>query len=142
MSALLEQIRRDQVAARKAKDTFAATALTTLLGEASPSGNETVTDEQVTKVVQKFLKNLREVLEFTKDVDAQSDIRKEIGLLEKYQPKQLTEDEIRSFVVAIIGGCGDVPAAKKVGLMMGALSAHYKGQYDGKIASAIVKELI
>jgi len=142
MSALLELIRADQVAARKAKDTFAALALTTLLGESSPSGNDTVTDEQVAKVVQKFLKNLRELLEFTKDIDAQSDIRKEIGLLEKYQPTQLTEDQIRSFVAAIVGGCGDVPAAKKVGLMMGALNAHYKGQYDGKIASAIVKELI
>jgi len=142
MSELLEKIRADQVTARKAKNSIEATSLTTLLGEASPSGTETVTDEQVIKVVQKFLKNLRELIGYTDDLEVQVAARNEITLLERYQPKQLTEDQIRSFVAAIIGGCGDVPAAKKVGLMMGALNAHHKGQYDGKTASAIVKELI
>ena len=142
MSKLLERIRADQIAARRAKNTFNATALTTLLGEASPSGNETVTDEQVTKVVQKFLKNLKELIGYTDDLEVQVAARNEIALLEKYQPQQLTEDQLRAFISHTVAGLDNVPEPKRVGMVMKALTTNHKGQYDGKIASAIVKEMV
>ena len=142
MSALLEKIRADQVAARKARDTFKATVLTTLLGEASPSGKESVTDEQVTKVVQKFLKNLREVIGFTNDIEVQAKMQSEIFILEQYQPKQLSEQELRSFISTTIAELSDIEGPRKTGMVMKELTAKYKGQFDGKTASAIVKEMV
>ena len=59
MSDLLNKIKKEQLLARKAKDTLRASLLTTVIGEASPSGNQTVTDADVEEKVGKFYKNLR-----------------------------------------------------------------------------------
>lgn len=142
MSELLAKIKADQVTARKAGDKETATVLTTLLGEAGPSGNGTVTDEQVQKVVQKFLKNLRDVIGYTANPAIQERMKNEIAILEKYQPAQLSEDEIRAFVTEVTADLGDVPAGKRVGMVMKQLTEKYKGQYDGKVASNIVKEMV
>ncbi|SRR6056297_2223307 len=142
MSELLKQIKADQVAARKARNTEEATVLTTLLGEASPSGTGTVTDEDVTKVVQKFLKNLRDVIGYTANPEVQERMKNEIAILERYQPAQLTEDDIRAFVTEVVADLGDVPSGKKVGMVMKQLTEQHKGQYDGKVASQIVKEMV
>ena len=141
MSELLKQIKADQVTARKARNTQEATVLTTLLGEAGPSGNDTVSDEQVQKVVQKFLKNLHDVIGYTVNPEVQDRMKEEIKILERYRPAQLTEDEIRAFVTEAIADLGDVPSGKKVGMVMKQLTEKHKGQYDGKVASQIVKEL-
>lgn len=143
MSELLKKIKADQVAARKAKQTLEATVLTTLLGEAGPSGKDTVTDEQVQKVVQKFLKNLHDVIGYTANPEVQERMKQEIAILERYQPAQMSEDEIRAFVTEALADLGDIePAGKKVGMVMKQLTEKHKGQYDGKTASAIVKEMV
>jgi len=77
---LIEKIKADQLEARKARDTVAATLLSTLLGEASsvseeefkaaaaktPEGETVVvpiTDEKVTATVTKFLKGAKQTAE-------------------------------------------------------------------------------
>ena len=142
MSELLKQIKADQVAARKARNTQEATVLTTLLGEAGPSGNDVVTDEQVTKVVQKFLKNLHDVIGYTANPEVQDRMKEEIAILERYQPAQLTEDKIRQFATEALADLADEPAGKRVGMVMKQLTEKYRGQYDGKVASQIVKDLV
>jgi uncharacterized protein YqeY len=142
MSELLKQIKADQVAARKARNTQEATVLTTLLGEAGPSGNDVVTDEQVTKVVQKFLKNLHDVIGYTANSEVQDRMKEEIAILERYQPAQLTEDKIRQFATEALADLADEPAGKRVGMVMKQLTEKYRGQYDGKVASQIVKDLV
>lgn len=65
---LLEKIKKDQIAFRKSEDRSThygkvrINALTTLIGEASPSGNQVVTDEQVQAVIRKFVKNIDEAV--------------------------------------------------------------------------------
>ncbi|QMV28936.1 hypothetical protein AP1_0229 [Aeromonas phage AP1] len=56
---LLEQIKKDQISFRKSEDRSThhgkvrINALTTLIGEASPSGNQVVTDEPIQFFVYK-----------------------------------------------------------------------------------------
>lgn len=139
MSKILEQIRKDRLQARKDRDTFTATTLTTLLGEASPSGNDTVSDKEVQKVIEKFAKNQRSMLAHDLSTLQRSEINRELKIYEKYLPKQLTEDEIKYILCTEYTVCD---SNLNVGSLMRYLSANYAGQYDGKVASKVAKEFV
>lgn len=136
---LLEQIKFDQLNARKAfKSDFHKTdvgqmkikALTTLLGEASPSGNATVTDEDVQKVVRKFVKNLDETIE---KVGATELLLEERALYTSYLPQVFGEDQIKEVVKSMEGA--------NIGQIMGACkkaAASAGMMFDG----ALVKKFI
>lgn len=135
MSALLQRIKDDQVAARKAGDKFEATILTTVLGEAGPSGTQEVTDQDVESTVVKFIKNIEGVIGFTHSADVQEKMRTEVEILERYLPPQLTEDELRVIILNYIKyhGCDTVGGVMKM------LKQEYDKRYDGKTASQIAK---
>ncbi|MFN3875262.1 MAG: hypothetical protein ACK4L7_05045, partial [Flavobacteriales bacterium] len=68
--ALLDQLKADQLSARKSNDRLKADLLTTLIGEATQITTEEfkrgvtdVTDEKVAATVAKFLKNTKLILE-------------------------------------------------------------------------------
>lgn len=63
---------------------------------------------------------------------------KEQEYLGQFIPKIMTEDELRN-VIQIEMSCVENP---NIGLMMKLLQMNYAGQYDGKMASRIIKELI
>lgn len=142
---LIELIRANQLQARKDKDTIRVNLLTTLIGEAvsigKNNGNRETTDAEVIALTKKFIKNLQEAIEvYTRNgvsVDAQ---RTEIGILEAYVPKQMSEQELREAVLSIKAELSAGP--KDMGKVMGLLKQRYDGQYDGKIASALVKDLL
>lgn len=138
MSELLQRIKSDQVQARKNRDKPVADALTTLLGEASPSGTESVTDEQVQKVVEKFVKNLQQMIELTTDAQKQYNMENEIALYKQYLPKQIEGFELEELVVNLI----TYDHCDNIGKVMKALNDNYKGQFNGKEASMIAKRLL
>ncbi|MDX1532622.1 MAG: GatB/YqeY domain-containing protein [Nitrosopumilaceae archaeon] len=135
MSELLSRIKIDQLKARKQKDHFTAKALTTLLGEASPSGNETTNDDAVVKVVRKFIKNAKEMAKYANAYDRYN-IDAEIALYETYLPRQLNQFELRDIIKALILESG----ADNIGKVMAGLNKKYKGEFDGGLASKIAKE--
>lgn len=138
MSKLLEQIKADQLQARKDRDTCTTTALTTLIGEASPSGNETVTDQQVQGIVKKFIKNLDELVKYTKDANTQYSILNEIALYKSYLPKQIEGNALETLITDLI--CCD--GCDNLGKVMKALNGGFGGQFNGKEASVIAKRLL
>lgn len=144
MSKLLEQIKADRLQARKNRDTFTATTLTTLLGEASPSGNQEVTDKEVMKVIEKFAKNQRSMLAHDLSTLQRSEINRELQIYEKYLPKQLTAEDIHNILVTEYTICvdGEGNGNLNMGAIMRYLSSNYAGHYDGKVASKAVKEFI
>ena len=134
MSKLLDTIKADQLEARKLGDTLRAKLLTTLLGEASPSGNDTTTDDKVQAVVKKFIKNLDEMLKYSKSDSEHFSTLNEIEILNKYMPKQLSEEELDDIVCDLIDdGCDNI------GKIMKELNTKYKGQFDGKVASGLAR---
>jgi uncharacterized protein YqeY len=143
--SLLQRIKQDLLQARKdvrasnADATISIRAqvkvkcLTTLLSEASrpglDDGKRESTDQEVIAVAQKFIKNINETLSHCSD----DDLFMELEFINAYIPKQLTEGEI----AGIIAGSG----IANVGDAMKYLKSNFSGQYDGKIASQVVKEL-
>jgi uncharacterized protein YqeY len=150
MTTLIETIKKDQLQARKNKDSFAATALTTLIGEAEMigknDGNRQSTDEEVVGVVGKFVKNINDTIkELNKkggDNTARvADLEKEKTILNAYMPKQLTEDELRAEMQKLIAEFS-LSGPKGMGVLMKELKARFNGAYDGTLASKVAKEVL
>jgi len=139
--SLIDKVKADQLAARKARDQVAASLLTTLIGElttvAKNAGREYPTDEEVTAVIRKFLKSNTELQTHLIDVAMLATAKIEALLLSSFLPKQMSEDELREAVKAIVAD-----GASNVGAVMGQLKAKHTGLYDGKLASTIIKEVL
>ena len=65
----------------------------------------------------------------------------EIEVIERYLPKQLSEDEAREAIAAIIEELG-LSSKKELGKVMKEIKARYPGQVDGKLASSIAAQLL
>ena len=143
--SLIETIRADQLQARKEKNSLKANILTTLIGEAvsigKNDGNRETTDAEVIALVKKFIKNINETINIVckhgVNVDAQI---AEVVVLEKYVPKQLSEEDLRQVIISLKSEISAGP--KDMGKIMGLLKARYDGQYDGKMASTLAKEIL
>ncbi|MFG6080431.1 GatB/YqeY domain-containing protein [Paracoccus litorisediminis] len=134
---LLDKIRVDAISARKARDPKSG-VLVTLIGEADTemkkmSAPRPLEDGEVVAIVRKFLKNIDETLDLTKAPDAIAKARAERAALEIYLPTQMTADELTSFARAAAA------EGANLGQIMGRLRAEKAGQYDGKLASSLVK---
>lgn len=135
--SLITTLKADRVTAMKNKDTVAKNILTTLLGElegqAKRVGSD-ITDEMVVQSSKKFIQSNKETISVITDGEAISGLTAENTVLEQYLPKQLDEAQLRE-VIATMG-------AKHIGEVMKNLKASYNGQYDGKLASKIAKEVL
>jgi len=143
--SLIIEIKSAQLAARKARDSFTASSLTTLIGEAEMVGKNAgreVTDAEVVAVLKKFVKNIDEtttVLSREQPLTQATKVKMvELGLeregYDQFLPKQLTEAELRSYVGEII-----LTEGLNMGKIMGVLKGRFDGRYDGKLASSVVK---
>ena len=65
----------------------------------------------------------------------------EIEVIERYLPKQLSEDEAREAISAIIEELG-LSSKKELGTVMKEIKARYPGQVDGRLASSIAGQLL
>jgi uncharacterized protein len=133
---LMQKIKQDQVEARKNRDTIRANLLTTLIGEAEMvgknSGNRESTDAEVAAVIKKFVKNAEETLTALKAQGTFNEaIAVEVGILNGYLPQQLSEYELK----AIAEGRSGMPDFMKY------LKDNYAGQYDGRLASQVAREV-
>lgn len=139
---LFEQIKVDQLVARKSNNKLAASLLTTLIGEASAigknNGNRDVTDAEVVALVKKFVKGMDETLSYlgNNNDEATKMVLREKKILDAYLPNQMDEAALTQAILDIM-----VLSGANVGKIMGALKAKFAGQYDGKMASEIIKDL-
>lgn len=136
--SLLQQIKRDQLAARKNKQRVQASVLTTLIGEASiigkNDGNRESTDAEVVAVVKKFIKGIDESLSYS----ASEQLLTEKTVLEQYLPVELSHEQLTELVVAYTS----TNSNHNMGQVMKYFKETYPGQYDGKTLSSIVKQHI
>lgn len=134
--SLIEKIKQDQVAARINRNSLAANLLTTLIGEAEMvgknAGNRASTDAEVVAVIKKFIKNAEETLDaLVKARRYDEVVAQEIHILKQYLPQQLGEYELKAIAV----GRANMPDFMKY------LKENYAGQYDGKLASTVAREV-
>jgi uncharacterized protein YqeY len=65
----------------------------------------------------------------------------EIEVIERYLPKQLSEDETREAIAGIIEELG-LSSKKDLGKVMKEVKVRYPGQVDGRLASSLAGQLL
>lgn len=109
-----------------------------------PGANGEIDEATEQKFLQKMMKQRKDSLDiFEKQgrEDLAEKEREEMAVIEKFLPKQLTEEEIKAAVKTIIAETGASTAAD-MGKVMGVASKQLAGKADGKTISAIVKEML
>ncbi|HEY8179149.1 MAG TPA: GatB/YqeY domain-containing protein [Candidatus Limnocylindria bacterium] len=100
-----------------------------------------LTDEDVTDVLAKQMKQRRESIEHFKagGRDAMVQVEEEeSAIIAEFLPKPLSEDELRELVAAAVAETGASTPAD-LGKVMGRLAPQIKGRADGKVASDMVR---
>ena len=107
------------------------------------AGGELKEDDEI-RLLQKLVKQRKDSLEIYQQqnrADLAQKEQEEIEIIEKFLPKQLSADELRSEVSAIITEVGASSPAD-MGKVMGAATKKLAGKADGKTISALVKEIL
>ena len=147
--SLEQKIMGDLKTAMLAKDEKALRSLRAikaaiLLAKTSEgAGGELKEDDEI-KLLQKLVKQRKDSLEIYQQqnrTDLAQKESEEIEIIERFLPKQLSVDELRSEVAAIISEVGASSPAD-MGKVMGAATKKLAGKADGKTISALVKEML
>jgi uncharacterized protein len=115
-----------------------------LLAKTSGTNKDGLTAEDEMKMLQKLVKTRKDSLDIyiqQNREDLAKVEREEIEVIERFLPKQLSEDEIKVVVKDVIAQVGATSAAD-MGKVMGASTKALAGKADGRVVSAIVKELL
>jgi uncharacterized protein YqeY len=134
--------------AMKAKDEAALRTLRAIKGAIlvakTEKNAEEMTPEKELQLIQKLAKQRKESFEIYHGqgmTDLANKEKEELVVLEKFLPKQLTEEEVKPIIAALIAEMG-VTDIKEMGKVIGAANKKLAGQADGGLISRIVKELL
>lgn len=145
---IYEDVSEQMKEAMKARDKERLTALrnirAALLTGAKETGAERLDDEKSVEILRRLAKQRAEsVEEYDKhgrhEVAAQE--RAELGVIESFLPRLAGEDTVRDWVQQAIAETG-ASSPRDLGKVMGALMRSHKGEFDGKVANRIVRELL
>lgn len=147
--ALFEQISEDIKAAMKARDKVALETLRNvkkvfLEAKTAPGANDTLTDEDALKLMQKLVKQGKDAAQIYAGQNRQDLADEElaqVAVIERYLPKMLSAEELEAAVKQIIEAVG-ATSMKDMGKVMGTASKQLAGKADGRIISEIVKKLL
>ena len=131
---------KDEVGLRSLRAIKAAV----LLAKTAEGAAASLTEETETKLLQKLVKQRKdslEIFERQNRFDLAQKEKEELDVIERFLPKQMSEDEIKKVVSAIIKESG-VTNISGLGQVMGLATKQLAGKADGKVISVIVKELL
>lgn len=147
--SLKQQIESDIKAAMLAKQKSELQALRAiksmiLLAETEKGNDGSVSADAELKLLMKAVKQRKDSAQIYKDQgreDLMATELTEIAVIEKYLPKQLSEEEIRAELEKIIAQVG-ASGPQDMGKVMGMASKALAGKADGKTISGIVKSIL
>ena len=145
MSALKDQIRADLKDAMKAKEKERTGTIRMLLAAIQTAETEgakhEVDDAEIQKIIAREIKKRRESAEIY-TTNGREDLAEtelaEANVLEAYQPKQLTDEELASLIDDTVAETGATSMAQ-MGQVMKAATAKAAGRAGGKRLSEAVK---
>lgn len=144
---LLDKINSDLIEAMKSKDKVRLDTirlLKTALKNEEIKHEDNLTEEQEITIISREVKQRKESIKEFKNANRIDLIEKEeaqLKVLEKYLPKQLSNEELLLLINKI---CEKVNAAnmKDMGKVMGALTNEVRGKADMSYVSKLVKETL
>jgi uncharacterized protein YqeY len=86
-------------------------------------------------------KESAEIYKSQNRADLEADELAQAAVLEEYLPQQMSEEEIKTQLAALIASVGATGPAD-LGKVMGAATKAFAGKADNKIVSALVKQLL
>lgn len=109
-----------------------------------PTGRDAITDEEVLQLLQKLVKQRREAADTYREagrMELAEQEEAEIDVIEEFLPKQMSDDEIRAAVAAVIDETG-ASGLKDMGKVMAALKERHAGRLDFSKASGFAKAML
>ncbi len=143
--SITKQINDDIKKAMLAKDKKRLEALRAVKSAVlllNTSGRGDASDEDVTKAMQKLVKQRKDAAAIFQEQGREDMAEEELfqaDVINEYLPEMMVEDEVRKVVqdkIAQVGASGPQDMGKIMGPLMGQL----QGKADGKLISQIVKE--
>ena len=146
---LFDQISNDIKDAMKAKDKVRLETLRNikkyfLEAKTAPGANDTLTDENALKILQKLAKQGKESASLyvsQNRPDLADDELAEVAVIETYLPKKMSETELEAALREIIANVG-ATSMKDMGKVMGTATKQLAGKAEGSAISTIVKKLL
>jgi len=115
-----------------------------LLAKTAEGASASLSEDAEIKLLQKLVKQRKdslEIFERQNRMDLAQKEKEELEVIEQYLPKQMSEGEIKTIVAEIVKQTG-VTNLSGLGQVMGIATKQLAGKADGKVISAIVKELL
>lgn len=128
---LISRINEDFMLAYKAKEMEKKDFLGVLKTEVTKE-SKTPEDGYVVGKIKSMIKN-------AESTNSLSEM--ELTILNDYLPKQMGVNEIKQIVIDFVNE-NNINSPKEMGKVMSYLKTNFDGQYDGKVASNLIKEVL
>lgn len=146
---LFDQISNDIKEAMKAKEKVRLETLRNikkyfLEAKTAPGANDTLTDENALKILQKLAKQGKESASLyisQNRQDLADDELAQVAVIETYLPKKMSDAELEVALKDIIANVG-ATSMKDMGKVMGTATKQLAGKAEGSAISALVKKLL
>lgn len=142
---LINQLQDHLKQAILARDGIGVSTLRLLLSEVKNAqiakGGE-VSDQEIVSIIQREIKKRKEAADSFRLGKREDSARKEESeaeVLRRYLPSQLTNEELTKIVEESINKLG-ATSIQDMGKVMGVVMAEVRGEADGGVVSAMVKE--
>ena len=135
----IDDFKKVKIEAMKAKDKDAVNALNSLINKLMLAGiekkavGETLSDEDVTRILQKTINELTEERAGFEKAGREENVKsldRQIETVKKYLPKLLSEDEIKAIILSLEDR--SLPVVMK----------HFKSEYAGKVDMRLVGNVL
>lgn len=143
--SLSDKLVEDQKEAQRARDRFRLSVIRMLRAELQNSAiakKDPLNAEEELAVLSREVKKRQESIEDYRKANRQElldDLKREIEILKKYLPEQLSEEELESMVREAISETG-AETKRDIGKVMGMLMPRVKGKADGNVVRRMVEE--
>lgn len=145
MCELETKLQAALVAAMKEKNEYAISAIrsikTAIQNEKTNGSYHELTDNDVVGLIQKLSKQRQESADIYNEAGRTELAEKELKekeVLDSYLPKMLSENELAAVIDSIVSE-NNFSTMKDMGNAMKILKESYPNQYDGKLASTLIR---
>lgn len=141
----MEQLRKDMMAAMKARDKERKNAISSLVSAVKKNAidagcRDDIPEDMVNATIMKELKTVQEQIDScpADRTDLLEEYRKRYDIMKEYAPKMLSKEEVTAIVKEKFA---DVIATKNKGQIMKTIMPELKGKADGKVINEVVTEM-
>ena len=141
----IESLRKDMVAAMKAKDKPRKEAISSLISAVKKVAidegcRDNIPADMVDRVILKELKTVKEQIDTCPEERAElkAEYQFRYDVIQEYAPSLMSPQEVKDCLTEKFA---DVIATKNKGQIMKAVMAELKGKADGKVINQVVSEL-